>query len=352
MGIEDDFLSFYVGATLAWQNRFHEIHDPGVQLEAATEQIPRLKEFRPFIRTSLSAFLVSPISLLPLKFAYRVWMGWHFMLLVLSCIWAVRRFGWDALFFVCLNYSAGSGIVNGQDSTWMLIIAIAGFTLAEKGRDFWSGSVLGLGLVKFHLGLLFLPAMLLCRRSKMALGYLATAFLIAAGCLVLGGPAGIAAYIRLLLRDDIRMLSPGRQTMLNVHAITSNVGLDSPWISVLLALIISGVVFLGLRNAPLWKWFTIASGGSLLVAPHVYPYDGTMFILPLWLILSQSKLRVTRPLAAVFSSPLPFFAFLGGVPWTALPACLLLLIVIFLVFEREPADSEPAARPEASAEPA
>ena len=71
-------------------------------------------------------------------------MRWHFLLLVLVCIWAVRRFGWDALFV---------------------------------------------------------------RRDHV-----------------------YAAYSRLLLRDDIRMLSPGRGTMLNVHAIASNVGLDSLWI--------------------------------------------------------------------------------------------------------------------------
>ena len=111
-----------------------------------------------------------------------------FLLLVLVCIWAVRRFGWDALFFVCLNYPVGLGIVNCQDSAWMLVLLIIGFTLAEKGRDFWSGAVLGLGLIKFHLWLVYLPAMLVCRRSKMALGYLATAFLMAAACLILGGP--------------------------------------------------------------------------------------------------------------------------------------------------------------------
>ena len=135
---------------------------------------------------------------------------------------------------------------------------------------------------------------------------------------------------------------------LNGLAMVSKAPLSSSMV-----LLISGIVFRGLRNAPLWKWFAIASGGSLLVAPHVYPYDGTLFVLPLWLILFHSKLRVARPLAAVFSTPLPFFTFVGGEPWTALPACLLLLIVISLAFEREPPeDSEPVARPEASAGPA
>ena len=312
MGIalpEHDFLSFYTGATLAWRGQFYEIHDPAVQLGVAKEQVPELNELRPYIRTNLYAFLISPISLLPLDTAYLLWIGWHFLLLVVACIWAVRHFGWDALFFVCLNYPVGSGMLAAQDATWMLTVAIAGFTLAEKDRDFWSGAVLGLGLVKFHLWLFLLPAMLLCKRTRMALGYLSTAALMAAACLMLGGPPGITAHIRLLLSDDIRMLSPGKHTMLNVYAITSNFGLDSAWISVPLVLIVSWIAFLGVKNAPLWKWFAVASGGSLLVAPHVYPYDGTMFMLPLWLILYRSKLRVTRALAAVFSAPLVFWLF-------------------------------------------
>ena len=193
MGIslpEHDFLSFYTGATLAWRGQFYEIHDPAVQLGVAKEQVPELNELRPYIRTNLYAFLISPISLLPLGTAYLLWTGWHFLLLVVACIWAVRHFGWDALFFVCLNYPVGSGMLAAQDATWMLTVAIAGFTLAEKDRDFWSGSVLGLGLVKFHLWLFLLPAMLLCKRTRMALGYLSTAALMAAACLMLGGPPG------------------------------------------------------------------------------------------------------------------------------------------------------------------
>ena len=113
-----------------------------------------------------------------------------------------------------------------------------------------------------------------------------------------------------------------------------------------LVLIVCWIVFLGVRNAPLWKWFAITSGGSLLIAPHVYAYDGTMFMLPLWLILFQSGLRIARPLAAVFSAPLPFFAFLGPPPWSAIPAGLLHVIVIALVFEQEPVDSETNSLPE------
>ena len=50
--------------------------------------------------------------------------------------------------------------------------------------------------------------------------------------------------------------------MMNVPAIQSNFDLGSPWISVPVILIMCCIVFVGLRNAPLWKWFTVASGYS------------------------------------------------------------------------------------------
>ena len=57
-------------------------------------------------------------------------------------------------------------------------------------------------------------------------------------------------------------------------------------------------------------------------------------------------------LAALFSAPLPYFASVGGMPWTAVPACILLLVVIAVAFERNSEDPAPAAEPEAAAAPA
>lgn len=346
-----DFVSFYTGATLAWQGRYDVIHDPVLQRELETKRFPDMEMFRPYIRPSWSAFWMSPMSLLSVDSAFLAWIVWHVLLLALCCVWAVRKFGWDALFFVCLNYPVGSGIVHGQDATWMLTLAVGCYALAEKGRDFWAGSVLGLGLVKPHLWMVFLPAMLLHRKSKMALGSLATAVVIGATCLALGGHAGIVAYLRLLLGNQVQA-PPGPHTMMNVQAIQSNFDLGSPWISVPVMLIMCCIVFVGLRNAPLWKWFTVASGGSLVLAPHIYSYDATLFVLPLWLIFFHARRPVTRMLAALFSTPLPYFASVGGMPWTAVPACILLLVVIAVAFERNSENPAPAAEPEAAAAPA
>ena len=42
----------------------------------------------------------------------------------------------------------------------MLAIAIGAYALEERGRSFWSGVILGLGLIKFHLFVLVPVVML------------------------------------------------------------------------------------------------------------------------------------------------------------------------------------------------
>ena len=53
---------------------------------------------------------------------------------------AVRRFGWDALIFSVMYFPGAEGIIHGQDAVVMLVIGIAGYVLAHRGRNFWAVS--------------------------------------------------------------------------------------------------------------------------------------------------------------------------------------------------------------------
>ena len=74
----------------------------------------------------------------------------------------------------------------------MLLILIGAYVLAERGRPFWSGAVLGLALQKFHLLLLLPPAMLLRRQNRMLFGFGAAAIVEVALCALLSGVQGDA----------------------------------------------------------------------------------------------------------------------------------------------------------------
>ncbi len=163
---QNDFLNIYTGSSLAREGRFAELHDQQVQLSREKEFFPQASELIPFVRPAFYAALLAPLSLIPYESALWCWLLLQFLLLVGCWLWASRKFGSDALIFGALYYPTAHGISSGQDSSVMLLILIGAYVLAERGRPFWSGAVLGLALQKFHLLLLLPVAMLIGRQKK------------------------------------------------------------------------------------------------------------------------------------------------------------------------------------------
>jgi hypothetical protein len=56
-------------------------------------------------------------------------------------------------------------------------------------------------------------------------------------------------------------------------------------------------------QAPLWRVFALASTASLLLVPHVYLYDATMLLLPVWCGMFLSHSRFTAIAAATLCMP-------------------------------------------------
>jgi hypothetical protein len=83
-----------------------------------------------------------------------------------------------------------------------------------------------------------------------------------------------------------------------------------------------------LRWASIEKLFVVATAGSLALAPHVYLYDATTLLLPLWLaIFSCADSKVSQT-SILFSKPYIYAVFLLlWPPFLALPAVALLTFV-------------------------
>ena len=140
-------------------------------------------------------------------------------------------------------------------------------------------------------------------------------------------------YVDLLLAKDIRGLSPSPELMINVHGIPQNFGIDHPAASAVSVALVLGLVVVGVRGAPLWRWLSVALVGSVLVPPHVYGYDASILLLPVWLALFSSKKPWTRLMALALGAPLVFFVSMLGAPWSVLPALVLLLFLTALAWE-------------------
>jgi alpha-1,2-mannosyltransferase len=325
-----DFLNLYTGASLALEGNFTHLHSPQVQLNRERQFVPELPALVPFVRPPFYALLLAPLALLPFGMAFWVWLAVQTTLLFGCWAWALSRWGPDALTFGAFYLPTALGIATGQDCVVMLAILITSYTLSEKGDHFPSGAVLGLGLIKFHLFLLWPVALLIQRRWRMMLGACAA---VAAECLVslwLSGTHGIAEYFQLLRNKDIERLNPSPELMIDLQGLAINLHIEALLFRALLVGVVILLVAAACWRAPLWRWMAAASTGSLLVAPHVYGYDAGLLLLSIWLAIFMSTDKWKRIAATLICTPIPFLMNLAGPPWAATTPIALLLFLISL----------------------
>jgi hypothetical protein len=208
---------------------------------------------------------------------------------------------------------------------------VAAFALGEKNKPLASGIVLGLGMVKFHLFLLWPLVLLVQRRWRMLFGL--------AGCAVVQlllavsviGWGGLRKYVEFILGLD-KYYSPERYV--NVGTILVNLGIDNQPLLITLTLAVAGLVLWSARRSDrIWMTFALATAGSLLIGPHVYAYDGAMLLAPSWCAIFMSETPILRLAAATLCTPLPVLANIAGPPFACFTACVLLVFAIGLCIE-------------------
>ena len=309
---------------------------PEVQFQRERVYAPQLPELVPFVRPPFYALALAPLAWIPFGPAFWAWLGVQAAVLAGTWVWAFRRWGSDALIFGSMYLPTALGIAHGQDCVLILWIVLGTFALAARGRHFLSGVILGAGLIKFHLFLLW-PLMLLVQRRWRMLagaGTAVTAELLISLALV--GPGGLANYAALLRMTDLRHLSPSPELMVNARGIALNLGVDDIGVIGLVTLAAVVLTLAACWRAPLWRAIAAASAGSLLIAPHVYGYDMALLLAGLWLAVFESGThsgsQVPRIAAAVLLTPIPILLSLAGSPWAAATPLALLAFLASLAW--------------------
>ena len=312
-----DFLNLYSGASLALEGNFAHMHSPDVQLARERRYVQNLDALVPFVRLQFYALILAPLALIPFGPAFWVWLALQSAILIGCWVWAFRRWGEDALVFGALYLPTALGIAHGQDCVVMLVIVIAVYSLADRKRDFAGGVALGLGLIKFHLFLLWPLALLIQKRWRMAAGACVSVGVALLVSLLLAGPGGIAEYFALLRKKDIEHLNPSPELGVSVHALAINFGWDNLVARALLIALVVVLVSLACWRAPLWRCLAAVSVGSLLTAPHIYGYDAALLLAGLWISIFVCTQKWTRIAATLATTPIPFLMTLAGSPWAA-----------------------------------
>jgi hypothetical protein len=326
---QHDFLNLYSGGTLALYGPLQQIYVPEVQLETERRFVPKLPMLVPFVRPAFYALALAALAAIPFQWAFGVWLGLQIAVYLFVLAWAKSRWGPEALLYGSMFLPATLGIASGQDCVFMLAIVAGMIALHDRGQETAAGAVLGLGLIKFHLFVVWPLVLLAQKRWRMLAGgaVLALSEIIFSWLVV--GSSGLADYIALLRNRNIGRLSPSRELMINVHALTLNIGEDSIYLRILLILSVIALALLISWRAPFRNAAIAASVASLLVSPHVYGYDAALLLPSLCLVLFETRLKLPRLLALFLCSPLPYLLNLAGFPWMmTTPVCFILLLLL------------------------
>ena len=343
----NDFLCYYIGGTLAREGRFADLYQPSAHWEIQRRVAPGLKEPRPFPRPPWFALALAPLTRLPLLEAYVLWVAAWFAVLLATWSWGAARFGEGALLLAALFLPTNIGLCYGQDCVAMLAICCCAWILFERKRMFASGLALGLGLMKFHL-LLFVPVWLIAqKRWRMLAGFAAVACVFAVAAFSALGVSGLEQYVHFLRFGHTELFDHSPETMINVNSVLENFGIHSTIAGALAAAAVIGVSLFGILRAPAWRGFSIALTASLLICPHVFGYDAAMLLLPVWLVIENSRSKFSRWSALSLANPVTFYLTALRSPWSAIPAVALLVFLGALI-----ADPSEAVRREAQAAPA
>jgi hypothetical protein len=337
-----DFLNLYTGAWFAHHWDWTHVYHASAQIAQEKVFVPGHQGLWPFVRPPVYGILMSPLALIPFGPAFGWWLLVQISVFLACLTWAWRRFGPLSAVLGTLFFATPIGIAVGQDCALYLGIACVAFALGERRRYFLCGLLLGLGLTKFHLYLLWPFVLLFERRWRMLLGFTVSGViqgLISLAVLGWAGLTGLEAesgYLGFILHLNT-YYAP--KMNIDINSILLNTGLWSRSLLIALTVLLAGLILWSCRRSDsLGVTFALAISGSLLVAPHTYSYDGAMLLVPIWAIVSQPgalqySFRWSRIAAFAVCSPIPVIASFFGRPVEFFLALLLLFFAVAVSIE-------------------
>ena len=283
--IHPDFRIYYVAAEAGLRYGWASIYDLSI-LRALSSSFPTgqndITPALPFINPPVFAWLIAPLTALPLPIAYAVWCaislaalvwGWHIaapysglrkltLLLAALALWPVL----DAFFF-------------GQPSLVLLALVATSWWLCTKDRPLAAGAALALATaIKPHTVILVPVVLAATGRYRPFLSWAAFCSVLAIASVLALGPSG--------LNTMLHTLEYGQTDTGQAHytlAYIFGTGLLTYALEGLLGA--TAVVIAWRRRADLNFVFALGLLGSLVFAFHLHSYDYVALVLAAWLVL-------------------------------------------------------------------
>lgn len=320
---KNDFVAFYTGAKLAGTP---DLYSEAANLRVIEETIGAKMVHTLYLRHPFYAAFWMPLAWLPYKMAYAI-----FTAATLGAfLWFVVRFQREcpALpVFASFSVPLALAEANGQDPAFLVAAVGASILLSRAGRDFASGAVLSLCILKPHLFLFVALLLLLKKRWRTIAGGVAgTAGLTLFGVAV-NGLDSMRGWFNVVRNPWIN--GPA-EDMPNLHGLVAMLGAPGWLEGTLIAVTITAFVWLVHKSDSYEFLFAAALVCGLLTNNHAAIWDDLLLIPAMVLVMGATPWVPLRAVSALILTPIPYFLAVAGPPFGSLfPAALLLQLALF-----------------------
>lgn len=280
--LDNDLTLTYLAARIGLEHGWNHIYSLVLQHDLFTQLRPgaSFTDGERFISPPVLAWLLVPLTIIEPRGAVYVWLAAS--LVALSAAWWIAAPGrglvrglWllGALAWYPLLY----GVALAQPDLLVLAIIAAGWRLAEAGRPYLAGLVLGLSTLKPQLTLLLPLVLLAAGQWRIACGWLAAAAILTVASLAAIGGQGVADY---------RALLDAAQRVVNNRYFTLAYVLGPGTLSYVAQGVVVAVGLIGgylNRRASLARVFALALVASTLGATYWHLQDFVILVLAVWL---------------------------------------------------------------------
>lgn len=326
--ISVDFHTYLAAARVGIHDGWSHLYDQGL-VAAQQHQIAPGERVQPYLSPPLVAFVVAPLTFVPIDGAYLIWavltLG-AFALALALCAPSRGLARWIAVAGALSPWWVMHAVNVGQVVPLVAAGMVVGWRLLRDRRDVLAGIALGAMLLKPNTASLVPLALLFAARYRALAAWVATALAVGLVSLALLGPSGAGAYL-----DQLRGPLPTGADNVTLHGALGVSG----WTAVVLRVVIAGGVAAGAyryRRAP-GMALPLALVGSLLVAPYLHGSDLCVLAAAAWMVWEERPVVAWRlPLAVAWLLASPYLYLTGRSPqlsrWPLVEIAILLALVL------------------------
>lgn len=320
-----DFRQLYAAGYMTRTGYSTQLYDHDFQYEFQTKLVGPVDMALPFNHLAYEALLFVPLSLFGFRTAYLIFFALNLGLLALCLVllnpylMALRKI-WSYLSIAIFAsfYPVTCSLIQGQDSIIMLTLMVVALACRRKGRDTWSGILVGLTLFKFQFGIPMFFLFLAWKWWRCALGFLASTAIVIGTSVCVVGFHGMRSYVRSLASMSVGLKTAQQQSFYGIHpALMPNLRgffsvVGGHYVShvtiQILTLVCSALLLVAAARKA--SSFALAITVSVLISYHCLIHDAVLLLLPVALVAAESAEKDWRStrwtlalLAAIIVTP-------------------------------------------------